>query len=183
MDTRKMIADITSACTVLENEKTSLLGRVKSIEDQLTAYHMAIESLELTLGKAPVHEETDPHAENAEAIGHKTVLEFKGRKQTVVKWAKEMNITADGIVYRLKSGWTVENALTKPNQRKSTAPKRKMRKVFAYDSHDNVIRQYTGLGDASRDLRIPESILEKTISFVSKADQLANRSFYLAWAS
>lgn len=33
MDTRKMIADITAACSVLENEKTSLLDRVKSIED------------------------------------------------------------------------------------------------------------------------------------------------------
>ena len=182
MNTKKMIADILSACSELENEKSSLLERVKQIEDRVTAYHMAVESLELTMAGHAEPAKPEPKEEKKQRYGRKTILEFGNRKQTVTKWAKEMNLTPDAIVYRLTAGWSVQDALTKPKNQGKPIALRHPRKLFAYDSHNNVIRQYTGIGDASRDLKMPENVIRTIIENISRDDQLANRNFYLAWA-
>jgi hypothetical protein len=40
------------------------------------------------------------------------VLEFDGKKQTVAEWALELGIGPKTIGYRLRNGWTLEEALT-----------------------------------------------------------------------
>lgn len=48
------------------------------------------------------------------------VVEFRGRKQTVAEWARELGITTTALRYRLRSShWTLEEALTtKSGERK-----------------------------------------------------------------
>jgi len=41
-------------------------------------------------------------------------LEFKGKRQTIVEWAREMGICSKALMHRLKVGWSIEDALTKP---------------------------------------------------------------------
>lgn len=44
-------------------------------------------------------------------------LEFNGKKQTIANWARELGISPHLIYSRIKAGWTVEDALTKPSLR------------------------------------------------------------------
>ena len=47
------------------------------------------------------------------------VLAFNGKEQTVTQWGEELGMNRDTIYKRLKSGWSVEDALSKPvNNRK-----------------------------------------------------------------
>lgn len=183
MNTKKMIADIKSVCEELETRKKELLAQVQTIDGQLASYYMAAEALDKTLPSVEKPVESYVCARNTNKIGHKTVLEFGGKKQTVVQWAKEMDISADGIVYRLNNGWPVSDALTKRKMQGKSLEKRKPKKVFAYDQHGNIVRQYVSVGEASRSLNIPKNVVEKLLSDVSVADQLSSRSFYLAYAS
>lgn len=183
MNTKKMIADIQSECKELEIRKADLLAHVKAIDDQITAYHMAVDALDLSMSSSVKPAEPVASNEKQKKFGHKTIIEFGGKKQTVVQWAKEMDITADGIIYRLNTGWSVTDALTKRKMQGKTLEERKPKKVFAYDRHNNVIRQYMNIGDASRDLNLARNVIEKMLTDISIADQLASRNFYLAYAS
>jgi len=40
------------------------------------------------------------------------VLEFKGRKQTIAQWAREVGVSKEALRYRLNAGWSAEEALT-----------------------------------------------------------------------
>lgn len=189
MNTLKMITEIKSTCANLESEKNALMTRVREIDDRLTAYKMAIDSLELTLpdNHVTVDQSNDkPIAEIPEKFGRRTMLEHNGKSKTLSEWAQDLNMTPDGILYRLNHGWSVNDALTfnrqpgKSNRKKELS---KAKKVFAYDEHGNVVRQYVGVGDASRDLNLPASTVEKIISQMSKDDQLRVRNYYLAYAS
>lgn len=42
------------------------------------------------------------------------IIEFQGRKQCLAHWAKEYGITAPLLYYRVKAGWDLQTALTKP---------------------------------------------------------------------
>lgn len=42
-------------------------------------------------------------------------IEFRGRTQNIKEWAAELGVSHQSIAYRLKAGWTVEEALTTPN--------------------------------------------------------------------
>lgn len=50
------------------------------------------------------------------------LIEFGGKKQTPQEWADEIGITRQSLIFRLKSGWSVERALTTP--RGVTGPQR-----------------------------------------------------------
>ena len=41
-------------------------------------------------------------------------IEFEGESHTVTEWSEIVNIHRDTITYRLKQGWSVKDALTKP---------------------------------------------------------------------
>ena len=132
MDTQKMIAEIKTTCTALERQKEELMTKVKEIDDKLTAYRMAIESLEMTVpAQAPVEaaREDKPVGKQPEKIGRRTVLTLNGKSQTLIQWAKELHISPEGIQYRLNHGMSVNDALTKAKASYKESPK--PQKVFA----------------------------------------------------
>ena len=184
MDTQKMIAEIKSVCKTIEAERKDLIAQIQAIDDKLAAYHSAIDSLE-SIVRSGEPEEPAPKqqsdAEKVEKVGRLTVLTFNGKSQTVAKWAKELHMTPEGIQYRLNHGWSVDDTLSKAKISYKQPPK--PQKVFAYDSHDNVIRQYVGIGDAARDLNMPVSTVEKIIAKMTRDDQLRVRNYYLAYVA
>jgi len=89
---------------------------------------------------------------------------------------------------RLYRGLSVEEALLTPldtrGRGNTRGKKQQIRgKIFMYDAHGGVIRQYTNIADASSDLKISKEVVEKIIRNVSIKDQLASRNYYLAIAS
>lgn len=186
MNTKRMISDINATIEELMTEKTSLLDRVKAIEDNITAYRMAIESLELTVTQAKAVVEQKPEPKQEDGVKHykkTTQIEYAGRTQKASLWAKEFGMNPDMLIARLNSGWTVEDAITKPKAQGKPIRKRHPRKVFAYDPHGNIIRQYIGVADAAKDLKLAKNVVEKMLTDISIADQIASRNFYLAYAS
>ena len=185
MNTKRMISDIKIAIEELMTEKTSLLDKIKLIDDNITAYRMAAESLELTLEQksAPVAEKTAEKASERTNYKNSTMIEYAGRTQKLSAWAKEFNLNPDAVSYRLNAGWSVEDALTKPKAQGKSIKNRHPKKVFAYDPHGNVIRQYTNVGDAARDLKMTKIVIEKMLNDIPIADQIASKNFYLAYAS
>lgn len=49
------------------------------------------------------------------------LVEFRGKTQTLDKWAADTGIAVDTIRCRLKRGWTMEQALTRPSRTKRAA--------------------------------------------------------------
>jgi len=49
--------------------------------------------------------------------GSQTPLTHEGRTQTLREWARELRISETTLRIRLRRGWTVERALTKPRRR------------------------------------------------------------------
>lgn len=45
-------------------------------------------------------------------------LDYNGKHMTIAQWARELNISYSVIQHRIKAGWTVEDALTKPSMRR-----------------------------------------------------------------
>lgn len=187
MDTQKMIAEIKSACSVLERRKEELTAKIKTVDDKLTAYRMAIDSLELTVADekpapAPEKKRREPVVDGG--ISKYTMIERNGKRQSLEDWAKESGLTYAGVYYRLRHGWSMEDALSTGKQPGKTIRKKQPApsKVFAYDAYNNVIRQYAGVIAASRDLNLPENVVKTTIANVSRADQLSSRGYYLAYA-
>ena len=42
-------------------------------------------------------------------------ITFNGESLTIPQWAKRYNLSARNVRYRLKAGWTIEDALTAPH--------------------------------------------------------------------
>lgn len=42
------------------------------------------------------------------------MIEFRGETRAMVEWCEMLNIPQDTARYRMKNGWTIEDALTKP---------------------------------------------------------------------
>lgn len=187
MNTKKMISDIHSTIAELEAEKTDLMNRVKAIDDDITAYKMAVDALELTRQQVrKVVEEVKTTAEPKipqKDRPHERMIEYKGKTQSVSAWAREIGIDPKTLHYRLNAGWPLYEAMQPGKHNNRKKEHQKIRKIFSYDSHGNVIRQYTGVGDASRDLNLPESTVQKIIDKMTKEDQLRCRNYYLAYAS
>ena len=51
--------------------------------------------------------------EQANNRANNKVLEFNGKKQTVAQWAREVGISKQALLYRLRVGWSTEDALMK----------------------------------------------------------------------
>lgn len=190
MNTMKMIAELKMTCGTLEAEKNELLARVKELDDKLTGYRMAIDSLDMTLKtETPVAvEPTEAKVVPLPKTCRKDAkrLTFNGKTQTVQQWADELHMSAAGIKYRLNAGWSVADTLTHaPNPGVVVLRKKQTKsamKVFKYDRMDNPIRQYTNIADAAKDLRMSEATIQKIIGHVSKADQLKAHDWYLDYA-
>lgn len=185
METIKIIADIKMTCANLEKEKKELVAKVTAIDDRLTAYRMAIDSLELTI-PAKKEPEAKPAVRTMPSntkYNPGTVVEFNGERKKLSQWSKDLGMSAFAVAYRLNSGWTIADALTKPKTLggQKTGHKR-TQKVFMYDDHDNVLRQYVSVVAASKDLRLPEATIRSNIINVTKQDQLSSRGYYLAYA-
>lgn len=178
MDTQKMIAEIKTTCTTLERRKEELMAKVKEIDDKLAAYRMAIDNLELTVADekpAPV-----PGNPSGKTMYKPTsIVEFNGQKKKCSEWSKALGLSYCAVSFRLNSGWTVADALTKGRTDSKRKPAPVSAKVFAYDAHDNVIRQYAGVISAARDLKMPENVVRSTIANVSPEDQLKCHGYYL----
>ena len=183
MNTLKMIAEIKATCATLEAEKAELMTRVKAIDDNLTGFRMAIDSLEMTMPKNVEPEKPVVDSQDA-TYGKNTIVEMRGKKQTLTEWAHECGMTYAGLYYRLTHGWSMHDAISKGRQQGVNGAKKKnvAKKVFAYDAHDNTVRQYQTLSAASKDLKLPETTIKSTIANVSKEDQLKSRGYYLAFA-
>lgn len=52
--------------------------------------------------------------EQANNRSSNTVIEFNGVEQTLAQWADELNCSPEVLAQRLKNGWSVKDALTKP---------------------------------------------------------------------
>ena len=187
MNTKKMIADIRITIEALESEKNDLLAHVKAIDDDLTAYRMAVDALELTRQQVTkIVKEAKEKTESAspqKQRQHKRMIEYKGKNQSISAWAREVGISPKLLSYRINSGWPINEALRPIGQYNRKKEHQKIRKVFSYDGHGNVLRQYNGIGDASRDLNLPKETIEKILNNVPKDDQLRARNYYLAYAS
>jgi hypothetical protein len=46
------------------------------------------------------------------------ILSFQGKEQCIAAWASELGVLRSLIGFRLRRGWSVEDALTKPVQQK-----------------------------------------------------------------
>lgn len=187
MNTKKMIADIRTTIEALESEKNDLLAHVKAIDDDLTAYRMAVDALELT--RQPVAKVVTEAKEKAEPEQTKKsrprerMIEYGGKKQCASAWAREIGIGTKTLLYRLNNGWPVNEALRPVGQYNRKKERQKIRKIFSYDSHGNILRQYNGIGDVSRDLNLPKETVQKILDNIPKDDQLRSRNYYLAYAS
>ena len=49
-------------------------------------------------------------------------IEYKGETKTIREWADVLGVTADCIRGRLHKGWTVEDALSIPNDERRALP-------------------------------------------------------------
>ncbi len=47
------------------------------------------------------------------------MIKYKGRTQTIKEWAEETGMSPQCLLSRLRVGWSVRDALTKPVRKKS----------------------------------------------------------------
>ena len=76
---------------------------------------------DLTLDRIDVNGNYEPTncrwttiAEQQSNRRNNTILTFDGRQKTIQQWSKERGIAVSTIRSRIKSGWTVDRALTEP---------------------------------------------------------------------
>lgn len=172
MDAQNMVAEIKKSCAELEKKKAEFLDKVKEIDEKLSYYNMAIQGLEQTI---PINDAKRTWSRKP------VILEYNGVAQSITAWAKQLGISHTAIQWRIKHGWPINRVLSPGRDKKPH--NKKPRKVFAYDGHDNVVRQFVGINDASRSLNLPVPTLEKILANVSKEDQLRVRNYYLAYAT
>lgn len=54
------------------------------------------------------------------------LLEYRGEALTVAEWARRLDASKSGLLHRLKSGWSIEEALTKPFDRSLNGGRRRL---------------------------------------------------------
>lgn len=177
MDTVKMISEIKTTCSTLERKKSELMARVKEIDEKLSYYNMAIQGLEKATPK------TDQEQQKRTWSRKPVMIEYNGVKQSITAWAKQLGHSPYAIRLRMQNGWPIEKVLSpeKFSAKKKNNNKIAPHKVFAYDAKGNVIRQFVGIGEASRELNLPVTTIEKIINKMTKEDQLRVRNYYLAY--
>jgi len=58
------------------------------------------------------------------------LIEFNGEQKTLVEWSTQTGIRAESIDARIKSGWSIERALTTPSRPKAENGQAKTTKIF-----------------------------------------------------
>lgn len=191
MNTMKMIAELKATCATLEADRNELVARVKKLDDNLAGYRMAIDALELTLnanGSAPSEDPTPEIVKLPETARKDTkTLTYNGKTQTIRQWAEELHMTVAGINYRIRSGWSIKDVLTRePNPGavvlRKKPKKNAAKKVFKYDRMNNPIRQYMSIAEAAHDLHMSETTVQKIVEHVPKGEQLKSHDYYLDYA-
>lgn len=183
MEFGNMMKELKSTCSSMEKQKKDLLKQVQSIDEKLTYYKAALDNLI----KAGCEDTSKAESKQTSKHGNAVMYTHNGMTKSLTGWSKQTGINVKTLWYRLNKGWSLDKTLNTPtgNYGRHT-PKNKRaqpHKVFAYDKHGNVIRQYVGVGDASRSLNMPVTTIEKLIDNVSKEDQLRVRNYYLAYAT
>ena len=182
MEFGKMIAEIKTTCSSLENQKKDLTAQLQEIDKKLSYYKAALDNLIM----AGCADDQEPAPEQTSNRGKTVMYTHNGVTQPLSAWAKQTGINVKTLWHRLNSGWSIEDAFSKPTgnfgKRVYLNPRAQPHKVFAYDKYGNVIRQFVGIGDAARSLNIPVATIEKMIEHVPKEDQLRVRQYYLAYA-
>lgn len=189
MDAQKMIAEIKMTCSALERRREELTAKIKIVDDKLTGYRMAIDALELTVSgetvqDAPVAKRKVkiPPKGSVSKFSAKSIVEINGKKQSLNDWATECGLTYAGLYYRLRNGWSLEDALSTGKQPGKTKKKKSAKKVFVYDARNNVIGQHMTVLAAAKDLHLPEATVKSILDNVSKEDQLRSHNYYIAYA-
>ena len=77
------------------------------------------------------------HKENCRNARHNRLITFNGETKTLVEWAEITGIDHHAIGYRLRAGWSVENALTVSPNSGQNQPKR-----LPDSLHETIIAQY-----------------------------------------
>ncbi len=173
-----MVTELKIACAPLEKEKAVIVKRLGEIDGELNAYRNAINSLAPTVT-------TEQMTQKAPNGKYAAVYTYNGTSQTLSAWSKQLGIDTRTLRHRINIGWKLEDVFGKPVG--NTGPKTKKNKpmikakVFAYDKNGNVIRQYVGVQDASRDLNLPATTIQKIIENMNKEDQLRVRNYYLKY--
>ena len=182
MEFSKMVAEIKATCSSLETQKKDLTAQLQEIDKKLSYYKAALDNLIM----AGCVDDPESESEPTSNRGKTMMYTHNGVTQSLSAWSKQTGINVKTLWHRLNSGWSVEDAFSKPTgnfgKRVYLNPRAQPHKVFAYDEYDNVVRQFVGVGDASRSLNMPVTTIEKLIEHVPKEDQLRVRHYYLAYA-
>ena len=86
-------------------------------EDMGAGYEKGVTSLERKnndMGYSKVNCKWATRTEQANNTSRNVVLECFGKKQNLKQWADEYGLTWFQLNYRIKSGWSIERALTTP---------------------------------------------------------------------
>jgi hypothetical protein len=97
-------------CKEWKNSFQSFLDSVGKKPDS----NYSIERINFNLGYEPNNCKWIPMSEQAKNKRSNVVLTYQNKTMILADWAKETGLMANTITARLKYGWSVENALTKP---------------------------------------------------------------------
>ena len=182
MEFGNMMKELKSTCSSMEKQKKDLLKQVQSIDEKLTCYKAALDNLIKAGCTMDQDDKQAPKTHSTRAV----MYTHNGVTKSLTGWSKQTGINVKTLWYRLNKGWSLDKTLNTPagNYGRHTQKNQRARphKVFAYDMHGNVVRQFVGVGDASRSLNMPVTTIEKLIEHVPKEDQLRVRQYYLAYA-
>jgi hypothetical protein len=84
------------------------------------ANNLTIERIDVNGNYEPSNCRWATYIEQGKNKRNNVILEFDGRRQTVSDWARELGMSPQALNHRLKAGWSVEEALTKPIARNSS---------------------------------------------------------------
>ena len=75
---------------------------------------LSIERIDNNSGYSPTNCTWATAREQQNNTKSNRVIEYKGRKQNVTEWARELGLSRSIVFKRLYAGWSAEEALTKP---------------------------------------------------------------------
>lgn len=74
--------------------------------------NLTIERIDNDLGYSPSNCKWATRLEQANNTRRNLIVEYKGKRQTLSQWAREVGIDKGTLLYRLKSGWTVAKSFS-----------------------------------------------------------------------
>lgn len=70
------------------------------------------------------------------------LITHNGRTQTLTQWSKETGLRYNTIIRRIESGWTVEQALTRPQQKGRKPSQRKDAHMITFNGRTQSMRDW-----------------------------------------